>query len=102
MSCLDECEAYWNHCDSSVSPSKFNAFSAETEEKIGDLQEQIDNIEVSGVTYSAGANIDITNHIIKIYISILLGNFYRLSFKIDSLDVIIRYGDIRAIIDIAA
>ena len=66
MSCLDECEAYWNHCDSSVSPSKFNAFSAETEEKIGDLQEQIDNIEVSGVTYSAGANIDITNHIISV------------------------------------
>lgn len=66
MSMLDCLEPYWLCCDASISPSKFNAFSAETEEKINVLQEQIDNIEISGVTYSAGTNIDITNKVISV------------------------------------
>ena len=66
MSLLDCYEKIWGCCDASISPSKFNAFSAETEEKINDLQEQIDNIEISGITYSAGTNIDITDHVISV------------------------------------
>lgn len=66
MSLLDCYEKIWGCCDASISPSKFNTFSAETEEKINDLQEQIDNIEISGITYSAGTNIDITNHVISV------------------------------------
>lgn len=66
MSLLDCYEKIWGCCDASISPSKFNAFSAETEEKINDLQKQIDNIEISGITYSAGTNIDITDHVISV------------------------------------
>ena len=68
MSNLDNCciTDYWSCCDASISPSKFNAFSAETEEKINDLQEQIDNIEASGITYEAGDYIDITNKTISV------------------------------------
>ena len=66
MSLLDCYEKIWGCCDASISPSKFNAFSAETEEKINDLQEQIDNIEASGITYEAGDYIDITNKTISV------------------------------------
>ena len=66
MSLLDCYEKIWGCCDASISPSKFNAFSAETEEKINDLQEQIDNIEISGITYEGGDYIDITNKTISV------------------------------------
>lgn len=66
MSMLDCLEPYWSCCDASISPSKFNAFSAQTEEKINDLQEQIDNIEISGITYSAGTNIKIEGNVISV------------------------------------
>ena len=68
MSNLDNsCIAdYWSCCESSVSSSKFNAFSAETEEKINDLQEQIDNIEASGLTYEEGDYIQIDGNVISV------------------------------------
>ena len=68
MSNLDNsCIAdYWSCCESSVSSSKFNAFSAETEEKINDLQDQIDNIEASGLTYEEGDYIQIDGNIISV------------------------------------
>ena len=66
MELLDCYEKLCSCCESSISTNKFYAFSAKTEENIDNLQEQIDNLEISGVTYSAGTNIDITDHVISV------------------------------------
>lgn len=66
MELLDCYEKLCSCCESSISTNKFYAFSAQTEEKINDLQEQIDNIEISGITYLAGDYIDITDKTISV------------------------------------
>ena len=66
MSELDCMEKYWGCCDSSISTSKFYEFSAKTEEHFEEIEEEIEGLIISGATYSAGTNIDITNNIISV------------------------------------
>ena len=66
MSELDCMEKIWGCCDSSISTSKFYDFSAKTEEHFEEIEEEIEGLIISGATYSAGTNIDITDNIISV------------------------------------
>ena len=66
MSELDCMEKYWGCCDSSISTSKFYEFSAKTEEHFEEIEEEIEGLIISGATYSAGTNIDITDNVISV------------------------------------
>lgn len=66
MSMLDCLEPYWACCDSSISPNKFYAFSSETEEHFEKIEQEIADIEASGLTYEGGDYIDITNKTISV------------------------------------
>ena len=57
MSELDCMEKYWGCCDE---------FSAKTEEHFEEIEEEIEGLIISGATYSAGTNIDITDNVISV------------------------------------
>lgn len=56
---LDCCEKIWSSCPSSISPATFYAVTE-------NLQEQIDNIEASGLTYEEGDYIQIDGNVISV------------------------------------
>lgn len=68
MSNLDNCciTDYWSCCESSISTNKFYAFSAETEEHFEKIEQEIADIEASGLTYEGGDYIDITDKTISV------------------------------------
>ena len=66
MSELDCMEKYWGCCDSSISTSKFYEFSAKTEEHFEEIEQEIADIEASGLTYEEGDYIQIDGNVISV------------------------------------
>lgn len=106
MSNLDNCciTDYWSCCESSISTNKFYAFSAETEEHFEKIEQEIADIEASGLTYEGGDYIKIEGNVISV--SGLQDDIATLSGKVDTLsatvetitgDVITINNDITAI-----
>lgn len=99
MSNLDNCciTDYWSCCESSISTNKFYAFSAETEEHFEKIEQEIADIEASGLTYEAGDYIKIEGNVISV--SGLQDDIATLSGKVETItgDVITINNDITAI-----
>lgn len=99
MSNLDNCciTDYWSCCESSISTNKFYAFSAETEEHFEKIEQEIADIEASGLTYEGGDYIKIEGNVISV--SGLQDDIATLSGKVETItgDVITINNDITSI-----
>ena len=83
MSLLDCYEKLCSCCESSISTNKFYAFSAETEEHFEKIEQEIADIEASGLTYEGGDYIKIEGNVISV--SGLQDDIATLSGKVDTL-----------------
>lgn len=66
MELLDCYEKLCSCCESSISTDKFYAFSAETEEHFEKIEQEIADIEASGLTYEGGDYIKIEGNVISV------------------------------------